>query len=80
MVDGKRQWNIAQAPTLLKKRLETLDEVERLFDRGEIDPGHDAEWDAPEVFRRNRDEMRKMIAEARVIYRELQQELQGGGQ
>ncbi len=80
VVDGKRHWNIAQAPTLLKKRLETLDEVERLFDRGEIDPGHDAEWDAPEVFRRNRDAMREMIAEARVIYRELQQELEGGGE
>jgi hypothetical protein len=76
-IDGKRHWNISEAPALLEKRLQTLDELDQLIDKNwnVIPQGHEAEWENRETFRRGAEEMRGMVREAREAYLKLRQQL-----
>jgi hypothetical protein len=71
---GDRHWNRAEAATLVKKRLRSLNEVEQLLDAaGEgIGDGRQGNWESVSAFQQGATELKSAVNEARRVYRQLE--------
>jgi hypothetical protein len=75
-VDGKRHWKLSEVRALLDKRLETLDEIDRVIDKDwqSIPPRREGGYENKETFHQGGGELRVMVREARDVYLKLGEE------